>query len=463
MRFIQRIRSVYELSYSQVIKNPYITEMAKVVTKSKEDSLAVLRNIRSNLDKESKNVIKEAPQDIKIQKEAYQRKIKEVIRRSDLNQREDIKDVLLCGGTGYLGAHILRELLENTEYKLHLLIRGKSVEEASKKVSERIKFYFDKSLIDYRDRVEIYNCDITKEWLGLDKKLYKKLASQCECVINAAADVRHFGEYEQFYISNVLSVKNLAEFCRQSKKKLLTHISTTSIGSGEIEKRSVQLFTEYDMSLGQIVENNYVRSKLEAEEYLNKLREEGMDITIIRVGNLVFQSETGRFQINIEGNAFYQRIRALIGLGKIPASDSKELEFSFVDETAKAIRILFDRSISKNKNYHVFNPNNISYIDLYNLLDENGYDIDLVDYRQFLDEIISDYDRQEVNELVDMLLIHSNFTRSESQTDFILSSALTDSILKELDFQWKAVSAKQIYNMVEYGIMKSFFTIEGRR
>lgn len=217
------------------------------------------------------------------------------------------------------------------------------------------------------------------------------------------------------------------------------------------------------MSLGQIVENNYVRSKLEAEEYLNKLREEGMDITIIRVGNLVFQSETGRFQINIEGNAFYQRIRALIGLGKIPASDSKELEFSFVDETAKAIRILFDRSISKNKNYHVFNPNNISYIDLYNLLDENGYDIDLVDYRQFLDEIISDYDRQEVNELVDMLLIHSNFTRSESQTDFILSSALTDSILKELDFQWKAVSAKQIYNMVEYGIMKSFFTIEGRR
>lgn len=188
-----------------------------------------------------------------------------------------------------------------------------------------------------------------------------------------------------------------------------------------------------------------------------------MDITIIRVGNLVFQSETGRFQINIEGNAFYQRIRALIGLGKIPASDSKELEFSFVDETAKAIRILFDRSISKNKNYHVFNPNNISYIDLYNLLDENGYDIDLVDYRQFLDEIISDYDRQEVNELVDMLLIHSNFTRSESQTDFILSSALTDSILKELDFQWKAVSAKQIYNMVEYGIMKSFFTIEGRR
>ena len=84
------------------------------------------------------------------------------------------------------------------------------------------------------------------------------------------------------------------------KEKLLTHISTTSIGSGEIEKRSVQLFTEYDMSLGQIVENNYVRSKLEAEEYLNKLREEGMDITIIRVGNLVFQSETGRFQINIE-------------------------------------------------------------------------------------------------------------------------------------------------------------------
>ena len=100
---------------------------------------------------------------------------------------------------------------------------------------------------------------------------------------------------------------------------------------------------------------------------------------------------------------------------------------------------------------------------MYNLLDENGYDIDLVDYRQFLDEIISDYDWQEVNELVDMLLIHSNFTRSESQTDFILSSALTDSILKELDFQWKAVSAKQIYNMVEYGIMKSFFTIEGRR
>lgn len=76
-------------------------------------------------------------------------------------------------------------------------------------------------------KVVVLNGDIVKEDFGLNKIEYKNLKSIITTVINSAADVRHYGKYEDFFNTNVVSVENILKFCEYGIS--IAHISTLSI------------------------------------------------------------------------------------------------------------------------------------------------------------------------------------------------------------------------------------------
>ena len=265
--------------------------------------------------------------------------------------------VLLTGATGYLGAHILYELWAKTEDDIYCIVRGKTNRESTERLSEVLSLYFGNHLPDsFNQRVHVLNGDLTEHALGLSEHQYQDLCATISCVVHAAANVKHYGHYEEFYRDNVLATSKVIEFSRSSKAYLV-HVSTTSVSGLDLNQhQTAPAFTEHDLYFGQNLSNVYVRSKFQAETLVLEAIHDDLSGCIARIGNLTCRYRDGVFQRNSTASAFAKRMSAMIELGVYPDTISDlHIEFTPVDEAASAIVLL---AIHANKRpvFHVMNP-----------------------------------------------------------------------------------------------------------
>ena len=75
--------------------------------------------------------------------------INNLLQRNTLNmfrysERQAIGNVLLTGSTGYLGIHILRELIDSDVENIYCLVRGKTQAAAESRLRSLLYYYFAK-------------------------------------------------------------------------------------------------------------------------------------------------------------------------------------------------------------------------------------------------------------------------------------------------------------------------------
>ena len=263
---------------------------------------------------------------------------------------EPPKRILLTGATGYLGSHILHELLLN-KINVICLVRN------PQKLESILKFYFphDHLLMKYQAVIG----DMEKDNLGLDDHTYKKLCSYVDTVIHTAANVHHTGHYEDFERSNVHGTENIIKFCKDSGA-FLHHTSTASVsGAGTVKQTNPQaVFTENVLDIGQHYhENVYIHSKYRAEEKAILARKDGLRVNIYRIGNLTWRFKDGLFQKNSEDNGFIRRCHGLMKVGVYcDELDVFPIDFTPVDVCANAyVRLVLNGDV--NRIYHMLNPN----------------------------------------------------------------------------------------------------------
>jgi thioester reductase-like protein len=113
-------------------------------------------------------------------------------------------------------------------------------------------------------------------------------------VINCAASVKHFADMDFLKRTNVEGVRNLAELCIKKGARLI-HVSTNSVAGSLTGGSGDAVLRENTLNVGQEVESNgYIYTKYLAEELiLKKIREDGLDAKIMRVGNLMSRYNDG--------------------------------------------------------------------------------------------------------------------------------------------------------------------------
>jgi len=393
--------------------------------------------------------------DGELQKElkAYNLKHR-VYEKVDLSERAGYENILLAGSTGYLGIHILYQLIKNTDYVIYALVRGKNDLGARERLWAKLDFHFKLDRAERKElenRIHVFSGDLSQERLGLSTEKYSDLANKIDCVINAAANVKHYGHYADFYEVNVMGNQRLVEFARTGRNKVYNFISTTSVGSGFVEEKARLLFTEYDCDVGQTVENYYVDTKLAAEKFLRKAREEGLEANVFRVGNLVFDSTTGIFQENITDNAFYTLLKSLINIGYFPSITEQALNFSFIDYVARAIVLLFDKKNLQNETHHLFNNKMVSMTAMAEFLIQAGIRLNMLPTDEFVKHLFAKYEDSETKEHISRILVHSNlFFEGASKTSFITLNHKTTRILKSFNFAWPELDSVKVKLMMDH-------------
>ena len=259
------------------------------------------------------------------------------------------RDVFVTGATGFLGAHLVQELIDAGRICI-CLVRGGSRE----RLESVLSFYFGEDWVRKNGgRLEVVGGELALPFFGLGAAALAGYARRISAVVHTAADVRHFAGEAEMARTNVEGTRQAAAFAARCGATLL-HVSTLSV-SGDCltgDPDHAVPFTEDDFDIGQNWRDNvYVKTKFLAEQAVLEAAKNGLQTKIFRTGALTGRSTDGRFQRRPETNALYLRLQGLQELDCLPeAYAGLKLTLSAVDLTAKAIIALAD---GENMVYHV--------------------------------------------------------------------------------------------------------------
>ena len=254
-------------------------------------------------------------------------------------ERRELGDVLLVGATGFLGIHVLKDLISNYDCRIYCFIRGKGGVDATTRLQHQLYYFFDDSFKElFGRRIFIVEGDAT------DKEFVRSVDAHVSTVVNCAACVKHFSKGNEIELINVESVRNLVMWCL-AHNAALVHVSTGSVmGSavGDVPPKGLQ-FNEHVLYWGQSIDGNqYIHSKFMAERLIYEaILHHGLSAKVVRVGNLAPRNTDGEFQMNFKTNNFMATIGAYEALGMIlyEALDAQS-EFSPIDFVARSILLL---------------------------------------------------------------------------------------------------------------------------
>ena len=366
----------------------------------------------------------------------------------------EIGNVLLTGSTGFLGAHILSYLLDNTDSIVYCLIRKDPSTSVKDKLLKKLSYYFGEKYHDLiGNRIIVINSDITKPDLGLTDNKLQDLFSNISCVINSAATVKHYGYYSNFEEINVNAVKYLVKYCEQFNKKLV-QISTISVSGNTLTDLAINhqtfksdvYFDETSLYIGQDLSNLYVKSKYEAEKYiLQEIYDNNLDALILRIGNITNRASDGVFQYNSNENAFMHRIQALLELKMIPDYIlDNYVEFSPVDLVATAV-VKSIQYVNKSINVlHIYNYNHVFIRDLINLFDTK---IDIVSSDTFKNVL-----QKKLKENNKLIYITNDLDKDFKlvyYSNIKIRNNLSKDFFNKINFTWNIIDKKYISQMLE--------------
>lgn len=338
------------------------------------------------------------------------------LRSQKDRKRFSPKRIFITGGTGFLGVYLIKDLLLKTHADIICLIRAEADDMASERLIRTLNAYFPDTIFNTSRLIGIKG-DVTVPDLGLSKESVNLLRG-VDSVYHLAANVKHFGKQENFNKINFEGTVNLLEWSKKAEVSYFNHFSTSAVASGSVPGTKTVRFYETDLDLGQDYGREvYPLSKFKAEQYVLAYRA-NLKVNIFRIGNIGADSATGLFQQNIEDNNFYQRLKALSGLGYYC---NEILQHSFettpVDRVAEMVTEL---SLYENKLLNTFHIMEKDPLRLYHILPEfEKFNINLekIDYKDFMEHINQLGTRSDLASENTFLGI-SKFNREVDQTEF---------------------------------------------
>lgn len=268
------------------------------------------------------------------------------------------KGIFLTGATGFLGAHLLHELVQMTQATIYCLVRERNPE-----LKNFINKIWDKYQLELpQDRIILIQGNLACTNLGMKKEDFFDLANKITVIYHNAAQVHHLYSYEQLRESNVLGTLEIIKLASVNKVPL-HYVSTLSAVLNFTDSRGMikeELIQNID---NVMIQDGYSQTKLVSELLLSKAASFGLPIYIYRPAWILGQENTGIVEAN--NNHLLLLLKGCIQMNAAPDWNI-ELNIVPVDFVSKLIATV---GCSKNNLSGIFNLGNDSYIKWIDLIE----------------------------------------------------------------------------------------------
>ncbi|MBE9003324.1 amino acid adenylation domain-containing protein [Nostoc sp. LEGE 12447] len=293
-------------------------------------------------------------------------------------------NILLTGATGFVGAFLLYELLQQTHADIYCLVRAANAEEGKKRIQSCLESYLLwNETFSYRIIPVVGN--LSKPLLGLSRQGFQELTELIDVIYHNGAWVHHTSPYSTLKGANVLGTQEVLRLASQVKIKPVHFISTNGVFSPE-GYSGIKIVQEQDnLNDYQVPSGGYTQSKWVAEKLVNIARDRGLTVTIHRIGRVSGHSKTGVFNQN---DFLYRLIIGCIKLEKVPDGNMIE-DMAPVDYVSKAVVYLSRQEKSIGKAFHFVNSQPFHSIKLIKLLRSLGYPLQQISNDQWQADLIN--------------------------------------------------------------------------
>ena len=359
-------------------------------------------------------------------------------------ERQTIGNVLLTGSTGFLGIHVLKELIDRDDVPvIWCMVRGENEEKAERRLKGMLFYYFSNSYKElFGTRLRVVVGDVTQE-IKVDGKV--------DTVFNCAAVVKHFSKGTEIEDVNVGGAAHCVRFCLLNNAKLI-HVSTYSTGGMSVNGMPPEdtVYTEQKLYFGQNLGNQYSHSKFISERIvLDAVALHKLNAKVMRVGNLAPRSTDGEFQINFQTNSAMGRIRVYEMLGCYPYElNDAPMEFSPINEVAKAI-VLLSETPQECCLFHPYNNHYVHFGDVLCELSQIGNAPRQVETVAFNEAMEAAKQDPEKAKRLSSLIAYQDMAHGQKAVLIPTENQYTTQVLYRLGFRWSSTSWDYIDQMLE--------------
>ncbi|MBO0497054.1 amino acid adenylation domain-containing protein [Pseudomonas sp. Marseille-Q1929] len=215
----------------------------------------------------------------------------------DPTQLSSPRHILLTGVTGFVGIHLLQQLLASHTAAIHCVIRCEDALSGVQRLQQIAERYeIPLTALDWA-RIHVYPGDLSEELLGIEQERYQQLARRVDCVIHSASAVNFIMPYSYMQRDNVQALRRILDFCTAHKTKCLCLMSTISVyswGHRFTHKQRAYERSSIDVNLPAIRHDlGYVQSKWVMEKITDLAHAAGLPVMTFRLGYAMCHSRSG--------------------------------------------------------------------------------------------------------------------------------------------------------------------------
>jgi amino acid adenylation domain-containing protein/thioester reductase-like protein len=293
----------------------------------------------------------------------------------------DPGDVLLTGATGFLGAHLLSELLTATGARVHCLVRARDGTAALSRIKKAAKRY--ELPVPSADRVVPLAGDLAAPRLGLPNAAFRDLARGVDVIYHVGALVNFIYPYQELRAANVAGTREVIRLAGLYRGIPVHYVSTTAVLAGLGVAGVRRVTEETPLAHPEMLRMGYVETKYVAEELLRAAGREGLPVAVYRPLDIVGSMRTGAWSTATEMAAL---IRFIADTGLAPDIDLP-LDFVAADVCAAAIRHISAAEEAAGRTYHLASRENAPLGVLVGRLRDRGYEIAEMPFGDWVQEL----------------------------------------------------------------------------
>lgn len=344
-----------EIPYKMLIKNPVVKDLAKEVeefirnqSRKKEDEIDINKEIATNI----------------------------CICHEETKQSVG-KKVFLTGATGFLGAYLLRNLLEDMDVDVFCLVRAENQRVAKEKIQRKLASA-DMWKPEYEKRIHVMVGNLDQNGLGLAKEEVEFIEKEIDYILHNGANVNFSIPYESIKKENVEATKYILKMLSSGKRKKMVYISTASIFSEQAYKDGAVTEDNYPNDINHLG-LGYTQSKMVCEHIIKQYMDKQEDITIIRLGRIIDDEKK-----HDSKDIFQLLLKICKNMKKYPVIEDY-FDILPVRIAGEVItKILFCKD--SKKVYHLVNPDLISVEEIGKLLTRFIPDMEKVSWENWINQ-----------------------------------------------------------------------------
>jgi len=280
--------------------------------------------------------------------------------------------VLLTGGTGFLGAYLLAELLRQTGARVLCLVRADDEAAGLAKLRRELAAHGLGEAVAAAgaERLAAVPGDLARPFLGLSPEAFERLGRSVEAIYHNGAMVDFLAPYRALRAANVLGTREVLRLAALGTAKPLHYVSTL----GVLDAQAAAAPARESDPLGDCagLAGGYAQSKWVAETLVAAARQRGLPAVVYRPGTIAGDSASGRGSPKDYAASF---LKGCVELGAVPRLEAP-VNLAPVDFVSRAIVWLSRQRGSLGRTFHLLNPQPLAGPALTGCLRDAGFPVE---------------------------------------------------------------------------------------